>query len=109
MYGFQPSIIDLHSIHDGGTPLYVFQTLEGLFGSRDEIRQHALCPGILDALGWTEGVRFLESVRRALASQSTAREGAGLSPYTSSIQAISCFLASLPKRFPEPASTHQRL
>jgi len=109
IHGFQPSIIDLHSIHDGGTPLYVFQTLEELFGSRDEIRQHALCPGILDALGRTEGVRFLESVMQALAAQSTARERAGLSPYTSSTQAILRFLESLPERLPEPVWTHQRL
>ncbi|HEX9868008.1 MAG TPA: hypothetical protein VGC99_05325 [Candidatus Tectomicrobia bacterium] len=108
IHGFQPSIIDLHSIHDGGSPLYVFQTLEELFGSRDEIRQHALCPGILDALGRAEGVRFLESVKLALAAQSAARERAGLSPYTSSIQAISRFLESPPKLIPEPASTHQR-
>jgi hypothetical protein len=94
--GFQPSIIDLHSIHDGGTPLYVFQTLEELFGSRDEIRERVLCPGILDALGKDEGVRFLESVKLDLAAQNLAHERAGLSPYTSSIQAISRFLASLP-------------
>jgi hypothetical protein len=101
--GFQPSIIDLHSIHDGGTPLYVFQTLEELFGSRDEIRERALCPGILDALGESEGVRFLESVKLALAAQSAAREHVGLSPYTSSIQAISRFLESLSKHLPESA------
>jgi hypothetical protein len=107
--GFQPSIIDLHSIHDGGTPLYVFQTLEELFGSRDEIRECGLCPGILDALGKAEGVRFLESVKLALAAQSAARERAGLSPYTSSIQAISRFLESLPQRLPESASAYHRL
>jgi len=109
MHGFQASIIDLHSIHDGGTPLYVFQTLEELFGSRDEIRQHALCPGILDALGWAEGTEFLQSVMVALAAQSASHERAGLSPYTGSIQAISYFLKSLPKRLPNPASTHPRL
>jgi hypothetical protein len=92
--GLQPSIIDLHSIHDGGTPLYVFQTLEELFGNRDEVRDHVLCPGILDALGRTEGVWFLESVRLALEAQKEARERAGLSPLTGSIQAISHFLAS---------------
>jgi hypothetical protein len=107
--GFQPSIIDLHSIHDGGTPLYVFQTLEELFGHRDEVREHALCPGILDALGRAEGVRFLESVRLALEAQSEARERAGLSPYTSSIRTISRFLISLPNRIPETPSTTQRL
>jgi hypothetical protein len=92
--GLQPAIIDLHSIHDGGTPLYVFQTLEELFGNRDEVREHALCPGILDALGWTDGVGFLESVRLALEAQKDARERAGLSPLTGSIQAIARFLAS---------------
>jgi hypothetical protein len=106
MNGFQPSIIDLHSIHDGGTPLYVYQTLEELFGSRDEIREHALCPGILDALGRAEGVRFLEAVQAALAAQSEGRERAGLSPYTSSIRAISRFLVSPSTRLPETASTH---
>jgi hypothetical protein len=107
--GFQPSIIDLHSIHDGGSAQYVFQTLEELFGSRDEIRQQALCPGILDALGRAEGVRFLDSVKLALAAQSAARERAGLSPFTSSIQAISHFLQSLPPHLPKPASPYQRL
>ena len=93
--GYQPSIIDLHSIHDGGTPLYVFQTLEELFGNRDEVREHALCPGILDALGRTEGVQLLESVRLALEAQAEARRRAGLSPFTSSIRAITRFLAPL--------------
>jgi hypothetical protein len=106
--GFQPAIIDLHSIHDGGTPLYVFQTLEELFGNRDEVREHALCPGILDALGRIEGVRFLESVRLALEAQGEARERAGLSPFTSSIRAISRFLASLPSHIPGTISTHQQ-
>ena len=108
MDGFQPSIIDLHSIHDGGTPLYVFQTLEELFGNRDEIREHALCPGILDALGRAEGGRFLASVRLALEAEGEARERAGLSPFTSSIRAISRFLASLPIRVPNTPSTNQQ-
>jgi hypothetical protein len=104
----QPSIIDLHSIHDGGTPLYVFQTLEELFGNRDDVRQHALCPGILDALGRTEGVGFLESVRLALEAQKEARERAGLSPFASSILAISRFLASLPDGVLDPPTVpHQ--
>jgi hypothetical protein len=106
--GFRPSIIDLHSIHDGGTPGYVFQTLEGLFGNRDEVREQALCPGILDALGRTAGVRFLESVRLALEAQDEARRRAGLSPFTGSIQAISRFLASLPDRMIDPSSTRQQ-
>ena len=107
--GLQPSIIDLHSIHDGGTPLYVFQTLEEMFGSRDEIREHVLCPGILDALGRTAGVRFLEAVRVAIEAQGEARERVGLSPFTGSIRAISRFLASLPDRIPEaPATSEQR-
>jgi hypothetical protein len=103
--GFQPSIIDLHSIHDGGTPVYVFQTLEELFGNRDEVREHALCPGILDALGRAEGVRLLESIRLALGAQAEARQRAGLSPFTGSIQAISRFLASLPDDIPDTSST----
>jgi hypothetical protein len=98
--GLQPSIIDLHSIHDGGTPLYVFQTLEQMFGNRDEIREHVLCPGILDALGRTAGVRFLEAVRMAIEAQGEVRERVGLSPFTGSVQAISRFLASLPDRIP---------
>jgi hypothetical protein len=106
--GLQPSIIDLHSIHDGGTPLYVFQTLEELFGNRDEVRDHALCPGILDALGMAEGVRFLESVRLALEAQKEARERAGLSPLTGSIRAISRFLTSLPDRTPNVPSVRQQ-
>jgi hypothetical protein len=106
--GFQPSIIDLHSIHDGGTPLYVFQTLEDLFGNRNEIREHALCPGILDALGRTEGVRFLESVRLALEAQAAARRRVGLSPFTGSIRDIGRFLASLPDRMPAAPATNQQ-
>jgi hypothetical protein len=99
--GFRPSIIDLHSIHDGGTPLYVFQTLEEMFGNRDEIRHHVLCPGILDALGRTAGVRFLDAVRAAIAAQGEIRERIGLSPYTSSLRAISRFLAALPDGTPD--------
>jgi len=105
--GLQPSIIDLHSIHDGGTPVYVFQTLEELFGNRDEIREHALCPGILDALGRTVGVRFLEAVRADLKAQGEVRERVGLSPFTGSIQAISRYLAWLPDCIPDPLSTSQ--
>jgi hypothetical protein len=108
MNALQPSIIDLHSIHDGGTPLYVFQTLEELFGSRDDVREHVLCPGIMDALGRTEGVRFLASVRVALAAQTTARHRAGLSLFTGSIRAISRFLASLPDGMPDAPALHQQ-
>jgi hypothetical protein len=92
--GYQVSIIDLHSIHDGGTPLYVFQTLEELFGSRDEIREQALCPGILDALGEAEGVRFLQRVRRDLDAQAEIRQRTGLTSYATSSQAITRFLAA---------------
>jgi hypothetical protein len=107
--GLQPSIIDLHSIHDGGTPLYVFQSLEEQFGNRDEVREHALCPGILDALGTTAGVEFLESVRGALESQGDARERVGLSSFSSGIQAISRFLAALQDRMADPRSSGQAL
>jgi hypothetical protein len=103
--GLRPSIIDLHSIHDGGTPIYVFQTLEELFGNRDEVRDYALCPGILDALGRKEGVRLLEAVRLALEAQAEARQRAGLSLFTGSIRAISRFLTSLPDTLPDTAST----
>jgi hypothetical protein len=106
--GLQPSIIDLHSIHDGGTPLYVFQTLEEMFGNRDEVREHVLCPGILDALGRTAGVRFLETVRVAIEAQGEVRERVGLSPFTGCIRAISRFLASLPDRIPEAPSTGEQ-
>jgi hypothetical protein len=106
--GLQPSIIDLHSIHDGGSPLYVFQTLEEFFGNRDEVREHALCPGILDALGSTAGVRFLETVRLALEAQGEVRERVGLSPFTGSIGAISRFLASLPDRITDAPSTSEQ-
>jgi hypothetical protein len=92
--GYQPTIIDLHSIHDGGTPLYVFQTLEELFGSRDEIRDHALCPGVLDALGEAEGVRFLARVREGLDAQAELRQRAGLTSYATSSHAITRFLAA---------------
>ena len=107
--GLQPSIIDLHSIHDGGTPLYVFQTLEEMFGNRDEVREHVLCPGILDALGRTSGVRFLEAVRVAIEAQGEVRERVGLSPFTGSIRAISSFLASLPDRIPDAPSISEQL
>jgi hypothetical protein len=105
----QPSIIDLHSIHDGGTPLYVFQTLEEMFGNRDEVREHVLCPGILDALGRTAGARFLEAVRMAIEVQGEVRERVGLSPFTGSIRAISRFLASLSDRIPDAPSTSEQL
>jgi hypothetical protein len=98
--GYQPALIDLHSIHDGGTPLYVFQTLEDLFGNRDDVREHALCPGILDALGAADGVRLLKAVRRDMEAQAEAREQAGLSPFTASIRAITDFLASVPDGMP---------
>jgi hypothetical protein len=107
--GIQPSIIDLHSIHDGGTPLYVFQTLEEMFGNRDEIRHHVLCPGILDALGRTAGGRFLEVVRVAIEDQGAVRERVGLSPFTGSMRAIARFLASLSDRLPEVPATREQL
>jgi hypothetical protein len=107
--GLQPSIIDLHSIHDGGTPLYVFQILEDMFGNRDEVREHVLCPGVLDALGRTDGVRFLEAVRVALMAQGDVRERTGLSPFSASIRAISHFLAALSDRSADvPATSEQR-
>jgi hypothetical protein len=106
--GYQPALIDLHSIHDGGTPLYVFQTLEECFGNRDEVREYVLCPGILDALGTADGVRLLKAVRRELEAQAEAREQAGLSPFTASIRAITNFLASLPDGMPMARSTEER-
>jgi hypothetical protein len=91
--GYRLTIIDLHSIHDGGTPLYVFQTLEECFGNRDEIREHALCPGILDALGEQEGRRFLETVHVELEAQTDGRRRTGLSSYVASSRAIARFLS----------------
>jgi hypothetical protein len=107
-HGYQPTLIDLHSIHDGGTPLYVFQTLEELFGNRDEVREYALCPGILDALGTAEGVRLLKAVLRELEAQAEAREQAGLSPFTASIRAITNFLASVLDGIPMARPTEER-
>jgi hypothetical protein len=106
--GYQPALIDLHSIHDGGTPLYVFQTLEEFFGNRDEVRQQALCPGILDALGMVDGVRLLKAVRLELEAQSDAREHAGMSPFTASIRAITNFLASVPDGVCKATPPHDR-
>jgi hypothetical protein len=103
--GLRPSIIDLHSVHDGGTPQYVFQTLEDMFGNRDEIREYVLCPGVLDALGRTAGVRFLDAVCEALAAESEGRARLGLSPYTASMRSISRFLASLSEDIPEAPAT----
>ena len=91
--GYQPSLIDLHSIHDGGTPLYVFQTLEELFGSRDEQREQVLCPGILDALGEAEGARFLRTVGAEIEAHADARLRTGLSSHAASSRAIARFLA----------------
>jgi hypothetical protein len=99
--GFRPVIIDLHSIHDGGTPPYVFQTLEELFGNRDEIRQQALCPGILDALGLDEGCAFLQRVVMDLEDQAEVRRRSGLTPYSASTMAIKAFLASLRSNAPD--------
>jgi hypothetical protein len=93
--GLRPTIIDLHSIHDGGTPVYVFQTLEEWFGSRDEIRQRVLCPGILDALGPDEGVAFLQRVAIDLEAQTKVRRRSGLTPYRASSTAVKAFLVSL--------------
>jgi hypothetical protein len=92
--GYRPVLIDLHSIHEGGTPAYVFQTIEERFGGQDEVRLGALCPAILDALGTAEGVPMLRAVSHELGAQATARERAGLSPFTASLQAIDRFLAS---------------
>jgi hypothetical protein len=100
--GYRPAIIDLHSIHDGGTPLYVFQTLEELFGNRDEIRQQALCPAILDALGLDEGTAFLQRVARDLDHQAESRQRSGLTPYSASSAAIKAFLASLQQKAQDP-------
>jgi hypothetical protein len=106
--GYQPALIDLHSIHDGGTPLYVFQTLEEFFGHRDEVHQQALCPGILDALGNIDGVRLLKVVRHELEAQLEAREHAGMSPFTASIRAITDFLASAPDGSCRAGPTHDQ-
>jgi hypothetical protein len=94
--GLQPSIIDLHSIHDGGTPLYVFQSLEEQFGNRDEVREHALCPGIVDALGAAAGRRFLLAVAQELEGQEDVRRRHGLTSYAASRRAIQRYVASLP-------------
>jgi len=91
--GYDPAIIDLHSIHDSGTPVYVFQILEELFGSRDELREHALCPAIFDALGVTEGKEFLQTVCVQLEAQADQRFRSGLSSYAASCRAIRRFLS----------------
>jgi hypothetical protein len=93
--GLQPAIIDLHSIHDGGTPLYVFQTLEEQFGNRDEVREHALCPGIIEALGEAEGVDFLLAVDHELERQDELRRRHGLTSYAANCRSIRRFLTSL--------------
>jgi hypothetical protein len=92
--GLRPTIIDLHSIHDGGTPLYVFQILEEQFGNRDEIREHALCPGIVDALGEAQAWRFLHAVDHGLEVQEALRQRHGLTSYAASRQSIRRFLTS---------------
>lgn len=91
--GYDPVIIDLHSIHDGGTSVYVFQILEELFGSRDKLREHALCPAILDGLGVTEGRQFLQTVCAQLEAQAEPRLRCGLSSYAASCRAIRRFLS----------------
>ncbi len=107
--GLRPSIIDLHSIHDGGTPLYVFQILEEQFGHRDEIRAYALCPAILDALGEVEGVRFLRTVGDELERQDDLRQRHGLSSNAASRRSIQRFLASLqPTVTDAPPPLHSR-
>lgn len=107
--GLRPSIIDLHSIHDGGTPLYVFQILEEQFGHRDEIREYALCPAILDALGEVEGVRFLLTVGDELERQDDLRQRHGLSSNAASRRSIQRFLASLQPRVTDaPPPVHRR-
>jgi hypothetical protein len=93
--GLQPSLIDLHSIHDGGTPLYVFQILEAQFGPRDEVREHVLCPGIVDAIGAPDARRFLLTVSRELKRQDALRRRHGLTSNAASCQSIQRFLTSL--------------
>jgi hypothetical protein len=90
--GLQPVIIDLHSLHDGGTPLYLFQVLEEQFGSRDEVREGVLCPGVLDALGPVEGRRVLRQIHSALEAQAELRRRAGLTSYAAASRSLQRFL-----------------
>jgi hypothetical protein len=53
------TIIDLHSLEDHADLAYVVQRLAAVYGLRQEILDHVLLPGILQALGIQEGRALL--------------------------------------------------
>jgi hypothetical protein len=53
------TIIDLHSLEDDADLAYVVQRLAAVYGLRQEILDHVLLPGILQALGMQEGRALL--------------------------------------------------
>ena len=55
------TIIDLHSLEEPVRFGYVVQRLAAVYGLRQEIMEHVLLPGILDALGQEEGRALLHA------------------------------------------------
>lgn len=55
------TIIDLHSLEENVRFGYVVQRLAAVYGLRQEIMEHVLLPGILDALGQEEGRTLLHA------------------------------------------------
>jgi hypothetical protein len=53
------TIIDLHGLEEGVGLTYVVQRLAAVYGLRQEVIEHALIPGILDALGEEAGRALL--------------------------------------------------
>jgi hypothetical protein len=63
MPGSQPvaTIIDLHGLEDDVGLTYVVQRLAAVYGMRQDILEDVLIPGVLDALGVTEGTVLLRA------------------------------------------------
>ena len=75
------TIIDLHSLEEDIEFSYVIQRLAAVYGLRQEILDHALLPGILDALGPEEGRDLLHATLPQLeleAEQTTKDLGVNL-------------------------------
>jgi hypothetical protein len=72
------TIIDLHSLQrEAGFP-YVVQRLAAVYGLRNEVLEHALLPGVIEALGQGEGKRLLvDSLSYLEAAAEEARRNLG--------------------------------
>ena len=86
------TIIDLHSLEEDVSLAYVTQRLAAVYGLRQEVLEHVLLPGILDALGADEGRDLLRAELPQLeaeAERATQQLGVNLQqPLLNAIRAL---------------------